>query len=193
MTSSFLKYSITRFYKSMNLRALFSKGIKMLSCAAIILSCVSCSKQGVKQFQGYYSYKTSGSITLTATTDASEGSLSGPDILTWELESETGQLNIVTRSAKEGTMLLTTSPINGGVRTYEMHLKDSRLVSEKQAIALKFKGLTSGTEHNLEVSLDAEKVGDIVLILHNVSGTASYMGRDYTVSSSEIKTVGKEN
>ena len=90
----------------MNLRALFSKGIKMLSCAAIILSCVSCSKQGVKQFQGYYSYKTSGSITLTATTDASEGSISGPDILTWELESETGQMNIVTAAQKKGRCCL---------------------------------------------------------------------------------------
>ena len=177
----------------MSPKSLSVKGLKIMSLISILLSAVSCSKEGVKQFQGYYSYKTSGTVTLTAIGDSSEGTTLGPNTLTLELESETGQMNIVTRSSKEGTMLITMNPIVSGVSTYEMTLKEGHLVSGEEARSLKFKDLIAVSQLSLNVSLDAEKVGDIVLILHNISGEVSYLGRTYTVSSSDVKTVAKEN
>lgn len=182
---------------SMSPKSLSVTGLKIMSLISILLSAVSCSKEGVKQFQGYYSYKTSGTVTLTAveetSEDSSEGTTLGPNTLTLELESETGQMNIVTRSSKEGTMLITMNPIGSGVSTYEMTLKEGHLVSGEEARSLKFKDLIATSQLNLNVSLDAEKVGDIVLILHNISGEMSYLERTYTVSSSDVKTVAKEN
>ena len=182
---------------TMSLKSLSFTGFKTLSLVAVLISAFSCSKEGVKQFEGYYSYKTSGTVTLTAAETSSEvapaGTELGPDILTLELESETGQMNIVTRSSKEGTMLITMNPIGSGVSTYEMTLKEGHLVSGEEARSLKFKDLIATSQLNLNVSLDAEKVGDIVLILHNISGKVSYLERTYTVSSSDVKTVAKEN
>lgn len=168
----------------------------LIAAAAALCALCSCSKEGAKLFEGYYSYKISGEISYAATSPADEDAVvSAPDELTFKLQSESGQMNILARDKKSGTMTLTFNAVGGDAYVVDATAESSTLtIGEMEKT---FKVTDSGQSFiKLDVTLDGEgeKLDDVVLLhLKAKSGTLHYLGRDYEVASSRIECVAKEN
>ena len=63
---------------------------KILIAAALMAAACSCTKEGTARFEGYYSYKTSGTISFEATSAASSESELAPDEMTFSISPESG-------------------------------------------------------------------------------------------------------
>ncbi len=190
-------------------KTLFTPALTLL--LALTALC-SCSKEGTELFEGYYSYKLSGEITLTeiieteedGTGDAdsqTEGDQTGdtgsdtgetaePQVLTLTLTPESGQMNILTRDKDGGKMVITLNAMGGDATTLEASVEDGKLVipaSDKyfSSELLKFK---------LSISGEGTKLSDMVLMDLTAAETEiSYLGKNYTLTDSKITCVATSN
>ena len=190
-------------------KTLFATALTLL--LALTALC-SCSKEGTELFEGYYSYKLSGEITLTeivesegdGTGDAdsqTEGDQTGdtgsdteeaaePQVLTLTLTPESGQMNILTRDKDGGKMVITLNAMGGDATTLEASVEDGKLVipaSDKyfSSELLKFK---------LSISGEGSKLSDMVLMdLTAAEAEISYLGKNYTLTDSKITCVATSN
>ncbi len=190
-------------------KTLFAPALTLL--LALTALC-SCSKEGTELFEGYYSYKLSGEITLTeiieteedGTGDAdsqTEGDQTGdtgsdtgeaaePQVLTLTLTPESGQMNILTRDKDGGKMVITLNAMGGDATTLEASVEDGKLVipaSDKyfSSELLKFK---------LSISGEGTKLSDMVLMDLTAAETEiSYLGKNYTLTDSKITCVATSN
>ena len=67
----------------------------LLMISALSLLFVSCSKEGPARFEGNWSYKTSGTVTLVPTSGSSS------EQVTATIVNESGQMDIMTADSKE--------------------------------------------------------------------------------------------
>ena len=162
---------------------------KILIAAALMAAACSCSKEGTARFEGYYSYKTSGTISFEATSAASSESELAPDEMTFSISPESGQLNILTRDRKSGTLVLTMNAVAGGVAKVEGKAEGSSLTLEDFSKHVNFELSSSAVER----SRSGERLDDMLLIDFTASGSMDYMGRSYVVTGSDIKCVARLN
>jgi len=164
----------------------------LLAAALTAAALCSCTKEGVKLFEGYYSYKLSGEITLTEVVEQTDDTAepTEPEVLTLTLNSESGQMNILTRDKNEGTMVVTMNALGGDVTTFEAKVEDGRLVlpgGEKHMSSdmLKFKLRLSGA---------GTKLDDIVLLdLVAAETEIERHGKTYKLTDSKITCVASSN
>lgn len=190
-------------------KTLFATALTLL--LALTALC-SCSKEGTELFEGYYSYKLSGEITLTEIVESegdgtgnadsqTEGDQTGdtgsdteetadPQVLTLTLTPESGQMNILTRDKDGGKMVITLNAMGGDATTLEASVEDGKLVipaSDKyfSSELLKFK---------LSISGEGSKLSDMVLMDLTAAETEiSYLGKNYTLTDSKITCVATSN
>ena len=173
----------------------------LFAAALAVAAFCSCTKEGTEIFEGYYSYKLSGEITLTEIIE-SEGDGTGdaegsdteetadPQVLTLTLTPESGQMNILTRDKDGGKMVITLNAMGGDATTFEASVEDGKLVipaSDKyfSSELLKFK---------LSISGEGSKLSDMVLMDLTAAQTEiSYLGRNYTLTDSKITCVATSN
>ncbi len=170
----------------------------LLAALLTIAALTSCTKEGAKLFEGYYSYKLSGTISLTAVADAEATEESGPEIapdeLTLTLAPEAGQMNILTRDRGNGDMVLTMNAIGGDVTTMQAKADGNDLdispVSKRFTLEI-----TAGSKSYTAMIIGTgERLEDVVIInFIAVSGEYSYLGRKYEVTDSNITCVAKSN
>ena len=163
---------------------------KTLFAAALAVAALcSCTKEGTEIFEGYYSYKLSGEITLTQIVDETD-TVTVPEVLTLSLTPESGQMNILTRDKDGGKMVITLNAMGGDATTFEASVEDGKLVipaSDKyfSSELLKFK---------LSISGEGSKLSDMVLMDLTAAETEiSYLGRNYTLTDSKITCVATSN
>ena len=163
---------------------------KTLFAAALAVAALcSCTKEGTEIFEGYYSYKLSGEITLTQIVDETD-TVTVPEVLTLSLTPESGQMNILTRDKDGGEMVVTMNAMGGDATTFEASVEDGKLVipaSDKyfSSELLKFK---------LSISGEGSKLSDMVLMDLTAAQTEiSYLGRNYTLTDSKITCVATSN
>ncbi len=167
-------------------KTLFAPALTLL--LALTALC-SCSKEGTELFEGYYSYKLSGEITLTQIVDETD-TVTVPEVLTLSLTPEAGQMNILTRDKDGGKMVITLNAMGGDATTFEASVEDGKLVipaSDKyfSSELLKFK---------LSISGEGSKLSDMVLMDLTAAQTEiSYLGRNYTLTDSKITCVATSN
>ena len=167
-------------------KTLFAPALTLL--LALTALC-SCSKEGTELFEGYYSYKLSGEITLTQIVDETD-TVTVPEVLTLSLTPESGQMNILTRDKDGGKMVITLNAMGGDATTFEASVEDGKLVipaSDKyfSSELLKFK---------LSISGEGSKLSDMVLMDLTAAQTEiSYLGRNYTLTDSKITCVATSN
>ena len=167
-------------------KTLFAPALTLL--LALTALC-SCSKEGTELFEGYYSYKLSGEITLTQIVDETD-TVTVPEVLTLSLTPESGQMNILTRDKDGGKMVITLNAMGGDATTFEASVEDGKLVipaSDKyfSSELLKFK---------LSISGEGSKLSDMVLMDLTAAETEiSYLGRNYTLTDSKITCVATSN
>lgn len=168
---------------------------KILIAAALMAAACSCTKEGTARFEGYYSYKTSGTISFEATSAASSESELAPDEMTFSISPESGQLNILTRDRKSGTLVLTMNTVAGGVSKVEGKAEGSSLTLEDFSKHVSFELSSSAVErnHDFTFSGSGERLDDMLLIDFTASGSMDYMGRSYVVTGSDIKCVARLN
>lgn len=170
----------------------------LLAALLTIAVLTSCTKEGAKLFEGYYSYKLSGTISLTAVADSEATEESGPEIapdeLTLTLAPEAGQMNILTRDRSNGDMVLTMNAIGGDVTTMQAKADGNDLdispVSKRFTLEI-----TAGSKSYTAMIIGSgERLEDVVIInFIAVSGEYSYLGRKYEVTGSNITCVAKSN
>ena len=167
-------------------KTLFAPALTLL--LALTALC-SCSKEGTELFEGYYSYKLSGEITLTQIVDETD-TVTVPEVLTLSLTPESGQMNILTRDKDGGKMVITLNAMGGDATTFEASVEDGKLVipaSDKyfSSELMKFK---------LSISGEGSKLSDMVLMDLTAAETEiSYLGKNYTLTDSKITCVATSN
>ena len=192
-------------------KTIFASALTLLLA---LTSLCSCSKEGTELFEGYYSYKLSGEVTLTEIIE-SEGDESGnadsqdsqsgegegdqtgsdseatePQVLTLTLNSESGQMNILTRDKDGGKMVITLNAMGGDVTTLEASVEDGKLI-----IAASDKHFSSElVKLKLSISGEGSKLSDMVLMDLTAAQTEiSYLGKNYTLTGSKISCVATSN
>lgn len=173
---------------------------KTLLAAAVMLAALcSCTKEGAEKFEGYYSYKLSGTIELKTTEEQSDADQEGtvtiaPDRLTLTLKNEAGQMNILTRDKKSGDMLITMNAMGGDVTTLQATADGDKLEIAPTSRRLPVEMTAGSSTCTVMLSGTGEKLDDVIIINFTAgSGEYSYLGRKYQVSGSKIECVAKSN
>lgn len=172
-----------------------------IALATVILSAVSCKKTGNQLFKGYYSFKTSGTLTIEAKTDkeTEEGEEETPITYTINLSNENGQMNILDVDAKDGKMALTMNIVSGPVVVTEATTNDKKLtVSPFERILTLKDENGSNLEMTVTISGTGQKLDNMVMIDLIYSGQTqkeSWTGTTttYTIDSSNVVCVAREN
>ncbi len=178
----------------------FNEMKKALLAAAVMLAALcSCTKEGAKRFEGYYSYKLSGTIELKATEEEGDADQDGtvtiaPDQLTLTVKNEAGQMNILTKNKDNGEMLITMNAIGGDVTTMQATAGSDKLDIAPTSRRLPVEITAGSSICNVMLSGTGEKLGDVVIINFTAeSGEYSYLGRKYEVVASKIECVARSN
>ena len=188
----------------------------------------SCEKEGVKLFDGSYSFKTSGILNLdrktkittsteaaadpakvSETADSDFPSIPGlpdlpdlPDIpgidlpegdrtFSLSLSAESGQMNII---RTEGNSAVVTMNIVGGdALVFDAQADGKTLKLSPLRRIISFRDGTQTATLDVTVSGTGEKHENLVVFSLSYTGSGESTLYDYTINSSEIKCVAKEN
>lgn len=186
----------------------------------------SCEKEGVRLFDGSYSFKTSGIINLDRKTKISSSdeplaqqvsdtedtdfpSIPGlpdfpdfPDIpgidlpegdrtFSLSLSAESGQMNII---RTEGDSAVVTMNIVGGdALVFDAKADGKTLKLSPLRRIIRFRDGTQTANLDVTVNGTGEKYEDVVIFSLSYTGSGESALYDYTVNSSEIRCVAKEN
>lgn len=166
------------------------KLIATIALAAAVLS--SCTKEGAGRFEGYYSYKLSGSIQLEATEASDPETAQGPDMINARISSESGQMNILARDKSSGAMVITMNAVAGDAVSFEASAEGDKLTVKEAA---KHVSLDNTLIRGLKLRLagTGERLEDVVIIKFSAAGETEYLGRTYTVKDSEVECIARLN
>lgn len=162
------------------------RNISLVIGSILCLIFSSCQKEGADLFDGSYSFKTSGTLTINKkSTEGEEHSFNH------QLTSESGQMNILKES--KSSVIITMNVVGGQVLVIPASIVDNTLKidSFKQMINIK-DGLQ---EISIEcgVSGDGKIYDDVVIINLNYTGTGANSLNTYTITNSEVNCVAKRN
>lgn len=166
----------------------------------LLLSATSCNKEGSRLFEGYYSYKLSGSITLT---EASPSEGEEATVRDLNIISESGQMNILTRNSSTGEMVVTMRPVSSSVSVFEATANGSAIEIDPAVkhftVRLSGSSYSSSSSGSDGISCDVtiggsgERIDDVLILTFTASGQTTYLDTLYNVTGSDIKCVGQLN
>ena len=151
----------------------------------LALAVSSCQKDGIDLYEGNYSFKTSGTISVEKKSD----SVNETENLS--ITSEAGQMNILKKD--DSSAVITMNVIGGDVFVLEAVVENStlKLVPFKRKISVK-EGVQTVTL-DCNISGSGEKLKDVVIFTLNVTGTGSSALYNYTITDSDVKSVANLN
>lgn len=158
-----------------------------MGCALLLSVFTSCQKQGVALYEGYYSYKTSGSVEVERT--MIEGSEKSEETLS--IVSENGQMNILKNG--DNKLIITMNAIGGDVVVLDAEVVDNELVISEFSRMVKIEDGSRTVSLNCKVSGSGKKYDDVLILDLNYSGSGSSTLYSYSVKSSSVKCVAKVN
>ena len=167
-----------------------------LSFALIALT--SCEKEGVEMYEGFYSYKLSGTVTVdkllnesvdipdTEPTEPAE-----PVEATLPLISESGQMNVLKKGAD--SLIITMNAIGGDVLVIDACVKGNDLEISEFSRVVKVEDGSRTVSLNCTVSGSGKKYDDVIIMDLGYLGQGSSTLYDYSIKSSSVKCVAKVN
>ena len=167
-----------------------------LSFALIALA--SCEKEGVEMYEGFYSYKLSGTVTVdkllnesvdipdTEPTEPAE-----PVEATLPLISESGQMNVLKKGAD--SLIITMNAIGGDVLVIDACVKGNDLEISEFSRVVKVEDGSRTVSLNCTVSGSGKKYDDVIIMDLGYLGQGSSTLYDYSIKSSSVKCVAKVN
>lgn len=195
--------------------------VAALAVVASLLSFCSCEKEGVKLFDGNYSFKTSGILTIERTakvseSDASEeiparasesGNTEWPDIdlpdlpdvnfpdgnrtFKLPLTSESGQMNII--KTGDNSVIVTMNIVGGDALVFNGKAEGKVLTLDPAVRFLSFRDGANTMSLEITVSGTAEKHDDVAIFTLEYTGGGETTLYDYKILASEVKCVAKLN
>ena len=90
------------------------KTLLLTACCCLLILC-SCKKGGVNLFVGDYSFKTSGEVAITATTEIDDNNVAIPAALDVSLPTKIGQLSISASDKKNDEVMVVINYLDGDV------------------------------------------------------------------------------
>ena len=164
-----------------------------LALALIVLG--SCEKEGVDLYEGYYSYKLSGSVTVEKTLiEAAEiPDTEAPEPVEAKLAliSENGQMNVLKKGAD--SLIITMNAIGGDVLVLDACVKDNDLEISEFSRIVKVEDGSRSISLNCTASGSGKKYDEIIILESSYLGEGSSTLYDYSIKSSSVKCVAKLN
>ena len=164
-----------------------------LALALIVLG--SCEKEGVDLYEGYYSYKLSGSVTVEKTLiEAAEiPDTEAPEPVEAKLAliSENGQMNVLKKGAD--SLIITMNAIGGDVLVLDACVKDNDLEISEFSRIVKVEDGSRAISLNCTASGSGKKYDEIIILEFSYLGEGSSTLYDYSIKSSSVKCVAKLN
>lgn len=165
------------------------KRVVFVCIVSLLMLSVSCSKEGPGRFEGSWSFKTSG--TLTVASKDSEGNVTG--VLPVSFVTEAGQMHVV-RKEDEEEMLVTMNVIGGDVVAYQAVAsgKELSLLASARRLALNVGDMT--VVHPIVMAEGTGKRYDDVLVIEfQFSGSIEVGNVTYEIIGSDVECVAVQN
>ena len=173
--------------------------VAALAVVVSLMSLISCEKEGVKLFDGNYSFKTSGILTVERTakvseSDASAGILDIPDgnrTFRLALTSESGQMNVI--KTGDNSVIVTMNVVGGDAFVFSGKAEGKVLTLDPAVRFVSFRDGANTVSLEITVSGTAEKHDDVAIFTLEYTGGGETTLYDYKVLASEVKCVAKLN
>ena len=173
--------------------------VAALAVVASLMSLISCEKEGVKLFDGNYSFKTSGILTIERTakvseSDASAGILDIPDgnrTFRLALTSESGQMNVI--KTGDNSVIVTMNVVGGDAFVFSGKAEGKVLTLDPAVRFVSFRDGANTVSLEITVSGTAEKHDDVAVFTLEYTGGGETTLYDYKILASEVKCVAKLN
>lgn len=173
--------------------------VAALAVVVSLMSLISCEKEGVKLFDGNYSFKTSGILTVERTakvseSDASAGILDIPDgnrTFRLSLTSESGQMNVI--KTGDNSVIVTMNVVGGDAFVFSGKAEGKVLTLDPAVRFVSFRDGANTVSLEITVSGTAEKHDDVAIFTLEYTGGGETTLYDYKILASEVKCVAKLN
>lgn len=173
--------------------------VAALAVVVSLMSLISCEKEGVKLFDGNYSFKTSGILTVERTakvseSDASAGILDIPDgnrTFRLALTSESGQMNVI--KTGDNSVIVTMNIVGGEAFVFSGKAEGKVLTLDPAVRFVSFRDGANTVSLEITVSGTAEKHDDVAIFTLEYTGGGETTLYDYKILASEVKCVAKLN
>ena len=173
--------------------------VAALAVVVSLMSLISCEKEGVKLFDGNYSFKTSGILTVERTakvseSDASAGILDIPDgnrTFKLPLTSESGQMNVI--KTGDNSVIVTMNVVGGDAFVFSGKAEGKVLTLDPAVRFVSFRDGANTVSLEITVSGTAEKHDDVAIFALEYTGGGETTLYDYKILASEVKCVAKLN
>lgn len=173
--------------------------VAALAVVVSLMSLISCEKEGVKLFDGNYSFKTSGILTVERTakvseSDASAGILDIPDgnrTFKLPLTSESGQMNVI--KTGDNSVIVTMNVVGGDAFVFSGKAEGKVLTLDPAVRFVSFRDGANTVSLEITVSGTAEKHDDVAIFTLEYTGGGETTLYDYKILASEVKCVAKLN
>ena len=195
--------------------------VTALAVIVSLMSLISCEKEGVKLFDGNYSFKTSGILTVERTAKVSEsdasaeisarasdnGNTGWPDIdlpdipdvdfpdgnrtFKLPLTSESGQMNII--KTGDNSVIVTMNVVGGDAFVFSGKAEGKVLTLDPAVRFVSFRDGANTVSLEITVSGTAEKHDDVAVFTLEYTGGGETTLYDYKILASEVKCVAKLN
>ncbi len=173
--------------------------VAALAVVVSLMSFCSCEKEGVKLFDGNYSFKTSGILTIERTakvseSDASAGILDIPDgnrTFRLALTSESGQMNVI--KTGDNSVIVTMNVVGGEAFVFSGKAEGKVLTLDPAVRFVSFRDGANTVSLEITVSGTAEKHDDVAIFTLEYTGGGETTLYDYKILASEVKCVAKLN
>lgn len=173
--------------------------VAALAVVVSLMSLISCEKEGVKLFDGNYSFKTSGILTVERTakvseSDASAGILDIPDgnrTFRLALTSESGQMNVI--KTGDNSVIVTMNVVGGDAFVFSGKAEGKVLTLDPAVRFVSFRDGANTVSLEITVSGTAEKHDNVAIFTLEYTGGGETTLYDYKVLASEVKCVAKLN
>lgn len=173
--------------------------VAALAVVVSLMSLISCEKEGAKLFDGNYSFKTSGILTVERTakvseSDASAGILDIPDgnrTFRLALTSESGQMNVI--KTGDNSVIVTMNVVGGDAFVFSGKAEGKVLTLDPAVRFVSFRDGANTVSLEITVSGTAEKHDDVAVFTLEYTGGGETTLYDYKILASEVKCVAKLN
>ena len=173
--------------------------VAALAVVVSLMSLISCEKEGVKLFDGNYSFKTSGILTIERTAKVSESDASAeildiPDgnrTFRLALTSESGQMNVI--KTGDNSVIVTMNVVGGEAFVFSGKAEGKVLTLDPAVRFVSFRDGANTVSLEVTVSGTAEKHDDVAIFTLEYTGGGETTLYDYKILASEVKCVAKLN
>lgn len=172
----------------------------MAAVAVMLFVACACAKEGTRRFEGNYTFKTGGTLSVRPVTDNSTDNSedTSAELSDMAIVPESGQMDIVTTDKSSGGMIVTMNILGGTVVTFDAKADGSILTLSpiKRQVTLSPPNVSSDLLRPLadvEVCGYGERFENIIIFRLDYKGHYTYSGTEYEIVGSAVDCVAKMN